>query len=574
MNKISSLSVAISFATLSIVVPIVAHATTYYVDSINGNDSNNGQSTAGAFRSFVPINSMSFAPGDTILLNVNSTWQGLLLPCTLTKCSGTAAAPIKIDKFGTPTNPTTHPLPVLNGAGAGRATVSLLNQSYWEIRNLEVTNTGPSGFNYAGIEVLCDSANPTMRECHHIYIGHNHIHDVNGVAAAYSNAGIVVAENIQNAYWGAVGGGQFGWISNSNYWDDVVIEWNTIERIDRVGILASDYPAAQSPICAPAPSAGCTNAISIKSTNIAIRNNSLFNIQGDGILVGVSNGAIIEYNVVGNWGLGGGKYAGIWSDDTIGTVIQHNEVYGSLQGDDRTAFDIDWGNISTYIQYNYSHHNYGGMMLLEETFDGVHEGLRDVYIDDPIVRFNISIDDGVPGAGVVIVCFNRWSHGANPLDFANNTIYQSATNFYFGSRNTTPIFSVCGQTTPPNCSGSAITGTGYITGAAYIYNNIFYTEGAAVWPTFDAAGFGDNIFYQPGGNQTCQPGDGGALNQNPLFWSFPSTPGSPNDVRLKAGSPALSTGYYTAFLGPSDYFGNAVPVNGTPNRGAYDGPGL
>lgn len=57
----------------------------------------------------------------------------------MAKGSGTADAPIKIDKYGG------DALPVINGMGIDRGmnysgAVHLRNQEYWEIRNLEVTN--------------------------------------------------------------------------------------------------------------------------------------------------------------------------------------------------------------------------------------------------------------------------------------------------------------------------------------------------------------------------------------------------------------------------------------------------
>lgn len=558
--------IAWSAITLSVLLPAIAHATTYYVAN-DGSDSNSGTLPSAPIATLHLVNSLVYSPGDTILLKRGSVWQGILVPCAAAQCSGTASAPIRIDAYGDPASP----LPRIDGAGSARATVSLVNQSYWEIRNLEVTNHGPDGFHYGGIEAICDSNSSAKRVCHHIYIGHNYVHDINGLPSYADNA-IWVAWNVHSAFFA---GGK--WINNSNYWDDVVIEWNTVQDVSHHGIFVSDdapiLASGFDPICPNLPF-DCMFA-KPNTTGVRIRNNSLFNIGGDGIQFGTTTGAIAEYNVVGNWGLNPTPpSAGIWSYWSQNTTIQHNEVYGAHGTEDRQAFDIDFANISTYIQYNYSHQNYGGMLLIEDTYDPTISFATHNYIDDPIVRFNLSINDGA-NTSVVNAWKGHWSAGANPLDFANNSIYQSATNYATGGPNVTQIF---GGTDAPNSPTCQTT----ITGTAWIYNNIFYVDGTTVWPVFDpSAGLGDNVFYSRN-SSTCTPVPGGqvvnvdhgAITQNPLFVSFPAPPAAPADLRLKAGSPALANGLYTAFLGPVDYWGQPVPQNVPPNRGAYNGPGL
>lgn len=110
--------------------------TTYYVDSTIGDDSNSGTSPETPWKTLDKVTATTFLPGDTILLKSGSIWNGEWL---WPKGSGTADAPIKIDKYGG------DALPVINGMGIDRGmnysgAVHLRNQEYWEIRNLEVTN--------------------------------------------------------------------------------------------------------------------------------------------------------------------------------------------------------------------------------------------------------------------------------------------------------------------------------------------------------------------------------------------------------------------------------------------------
>ena len=83
--------------------PLVAHATTYYVDAIYGNDGWSGTanvptgapSNNGPWRTLARVQSTALAPGDNIRLRCDQTWrESFALTAT-----GTAAAPILIAKY-------------------------------------------------------------------------------------------------------------------------------------------------------------------------------------------------------------------------------------------------------------------------------------------------------------------------------------------------------------------------------------------------------------------------------------------------------------------------------------------
>jgi parallel beta-helix repeat protein len=81
-------------------------AATYYLDSVNGNDTNDGSSPATAWKTLAKVNASKFSPGDTILLRRGGTWrEQLTFPS-----SGAKDAPIVLDAFGE------GPLPVISGA--------------------------------------------------------------------------------------------------------------------------------------------------------------------------------------------------------------------------------------------------------------------------------------------------------------------------------------------------------------------------------------------------------------------------------------------------------------------------
>lgn len=80
---------------LALVSPL-ARSITYYVDSQNGSDSNDGTTANSAWRSLAKVNSAKFSPGDSLLLHRGSVWREQLnFPS-----SGSSGAPIIIDAYG------------------------------------------------------------------------------------------------------------------------------------------------------------------------------------------------------------------------------------------------------------------------------------------------------------------------------------------------------------------------------------------------------------------------------------------------------------------------------------------
>ena len=111
-------------------------ATTYYIDSAAGLDTNNGTSINTPWKNITKINSMTLGANDKILLKCGSVWNGQQLKFS---GSGLANFPIIVDKYGTGAKP------ILNGSAptkvngittADQGVVYLYNQDYIEINNL------------------------------------------------------------------------------------------------------------------------------------------------------------------------------------------------------------------------------------------------------------------------------------------------------------------------------------------------------------------------------------------------------------------------------------------------------
>jgi hypothetical protein len=137
---------AIPLATLLTAGPAYAAATVHYVDSVNGNDAANGLTEATAWKTLTKASAAALDPGSKLLLRRGSAWQGQQLAITE---SGTAAAPIVVDSYGTSTA-----RPIV--AGHTEACVSL-EGAHIEVYNLQVGRAQDVGrCEWAGIKVTGD----------------------------------------------------------------------------------------------------------------------------------------------------------------------------------------------------------------------------------------------------------------------------------------------------------------------------------------------------------------------------------------------------------------------------------
>jgi hypothetical protein len=75
----------------------LAEATTYYVSSSAGSDSNNGTSAGTAWQTVAKVNAQTLLPGDSVLFRRGDVWNESLVP----SASGAAGNPITFDAYGT-----------------------------------------------------------------------------------------------------------------------------------------------------------------------------------------------------------------------------------------------------------------------------------------------------------------------------------------------------------------------------------------------------------------------------------------------------------------------------------------
>jgi len=500
----------------------LAWPTTYYVNSATGSDAANGTSPSSPWRSLSKVDSTVFQPGDSILLARGGTWMGQLHPLG----SGSVGHPITLGAYGI------GPAPVVNGSPlASGAAVYLENQQYWVVQDLDIeNNSGTNNFgslSAGGISrygiLIQDNGGGTL---HGITITDNYVHNVNGCfncgdVDSHINGGIsVYAESNDDSYVG------------------VVIRNNSVDDVGRTGIVFWDASYYTTSI---------TNVVASQlSSDVSIQDNLVSSVDGDGIIAFGTLGALLQNNIVGNAAqrtiLGSSESAsvGLMVTRSMNAVVQYNEVYGTLtQGTDGEGFDVDLGSTNTTVQYNYSHDNQGGFLLMEAG-----------YSSNLTVRYNLSVND---------------SYGA----------VKGVFDFAFGVPQFTTIYNNTIYTTPGSsenvmhcdgCSGST-------PGTWSFLNNIIDNQGDGgySYPNRAGAVIAYNLFY--GNHPPTEPSDPYKLTANPQFRS----PGqdtfgidSVSGYRISPSSPAAATGTIIPDNGGRDYFGDPVSESVAPSRGFFE----
>lgn len=508
----------ISFNTAStLALDANQSSNTYYVDSVNGDDSNSGNSVDLPWKTLDKVNSVTFKPGDKILFKAGCAWEGQLWP----KGSGNSKNYIIIDKYGEGNKP------VINGNGTtypaqASGAVMLYNEEYWEINNLEVTNYSDSvKSNRAGIlAYTCDGIIKN-----HIYIKNCYVHDVNSDQDGYKVTGGIIVLGTDIDKDGKVtdkASGYNGVLIENNKVYNVSIEGIRNKTVIGKGTDKKNYPKVNK--------------------NIVIRNNYIEEVLGDGIVLGeTASGGLVEYNVVKNYcnkNVGKRNYAGCWVFTSDNAIVQYNEVYGGKYGyNDGEAFDIDLWCDKTIIQYNYSHDNRGGFCLF------MNGSTNSVF------RYNISVNDGYDGNDIF---YYGPTNSNEAPEIYNNTIY-------IGEGVKTKLFD-CWNTNR------------YIK----FYNNIVENHGELQYANYKFNGtLENNCIYNANviDDKNAPAAHPGLIIENPKLVN-PGVPqegikGYTDNYKISENSPCINKGRYIKNNGGLDFFGNELKDSKT-DIGAHE----
>lgn len=448
-------------------------------------------------------------PGDKILFRAGEAWWGGFAP----KGSGRGGAPIVIGRYGE------GALPVIDGKGSVEAAITLFNQEYWTISDLEITNKSSGSKDRIGVLVAAEDYGTVDG----IALRNLYVHDV-GYSDTKEFGGIITRIT--------------GEVKRTRF-NDLLVEGCRIKDIDRTGIcMYSSWKKRKEGKWHP-------------STNVVFRRNVIERIGRNGLIARVCDGALIERNVFKECGLRGSGNA-LFPFNCDNTIIQYNESCFTKYnpGDkDAAGFDSDWKCNNTVIQYNYSHDNDYGFVLVccKGGGGGFNRGVT--------VRYNISQNDND--------FIFRMSGPVRDVKIYNNAVYIGK-----GTRTVNPDRHEGGRFLIAYHKSWG----GWPDGV-YYFNNIFYNlnknAGYRLGKSKNVV-FQNNLFF--GYRPVDEPLDSRKVKGDPKFLSPGSGKMGWNTLegyRLKADSPAIDAGRPIRDNGGRDFFGSPLK-DGRPDIGVCE----
>lgn len=528
--------------------------TAYYISSRNGDNGNSGTSEGEAWETLDKLENVTLGPGDSVLLESGSIFNGFI---HLQNVGGTQENPISISSYGEGNKPVIN----CNGEGIwyqdyGKAmdnsghrssgyvssAILLYDVDYVEISNLEITNKS-NDFDYFSTNV--NKASGRMDRTgvagiakdggtmEHIYLDDLFIHDISGnLQDKHMNNGGIQMNVLKPADENATGIARY---------QDVKISNCYVKDVSRAGIVVG-YTYQHDKF----NGAALADEIVKKygHTNLVLEGNYVQNAGNDAIVAMYAYQPVIQNNVSDTAGVdlddGYPGYwqsfcAAIWPWKCKDAVFQYNEAFDTVgEGNgDGQAWDIDWSDGTVY-QYNYSHNNGGGAMLicLNEAYNGTF-------------RYNLSQND--------LKCLITFQ--GNPLAKIYNNV------FYVGGDLETAVHHPA---------------AGKRSGAGYLANNIFYNVSTNKnvsddgWNPGNNKSFKNNLYY--GYSDEGMPGlpEADAITADPKFENPGSAPVTVNEggkihdrsafegYKIADNSPAVNAGVYIPNNATEDFFGNKL----------------
>jgi hypothetical protein len=474
------------------------------------------------------VNATTFQPGDSILFARGSVCTGQLTP----QGSGTSSAVITLADYGE------GALPIIS-AGTNQSALTLSDQSYWEIKNLETTGGDPYGILITG-----NTANAIIN---HIYLSNVAVHDVTGTPTQNASGLIVFL---------TAGAGES--------FNDILVDGATAYNTTQwAGLYAAGATYTSPP--------------STKGSNITFRNSTVHDVGGDGIVIHITKNALIEKCTAYNTGqtplTSLGTPSAIWNWDCDTCTVQFNEAYlsHSPMQYDGGDYDSDYYNNNITIQYNYGH-DADGYCVSVFSAEALDTNVNTV------IRYNVCSNNGraVNNAGQGDFYYATWDGGSILNSrFYNNTSYWNPASPTAYALNVQAAFdpsqpnifvnNIIVAAVPGMASYSAASGQGL----ASDYNLYWYTgTGSPQWQANTA------IYSSLGAWQNALGLDLHSLFANPLL-NDPTyhDVGRPTTAfTLMTGSPAVNAGLNVGNMGSQDFFGNPLPSSGPVDIGADQAP--
>ncbi len=527
-----------TFMVVGLFGAFVTAQTTYYVHPGVGNDSSSGTSPEQPWRTLNKVSTTNFNPGDIIRFRAGFTFPGTLIISS----SGAPGNPITYDKYGP------GDLPIIDGEGADLA-VHILNKEYLEFKNFKITNfrEGTITADDLFLGMLIESVD---------FGTVDHLHFDNITIFRVNSASIKSVSNTR-FFGGAILYAR-GETVPSNF-NDVLFENCTFEDLGRTGLSTRSEWWLRNPDSSFGEDLGDGRTDNwFPSTNVVIRDNVFQRIRGNGLIVRVTDDALVEGNFFDLCGDGISGNAA-FNFNTDGTVFQFNEAQRTVynQGDsDARGIDSDFRTKNTIIQYNYLHDNgLGGVVATGGNEVG---SIPTRFNLNTVIRYNIienNARQGMHFSGNLIGCevYNNIFYADDRFDDVVIANFRRWGNVFPRDFNfTNNVFQFEGD----NPSYNFQDGNGFGAMNVRFTNNIYFG------PTADKLPIASN----PESIPQVTSKDSNFSLQDPLFRGMVN---GVMDYALFENSPAIGAG--ASVPQPSiDYYGNSIG-NGPLNIGIYQG---
>jgi hypothetical protein len=331
-------------------------------------------SSAHPWNSLPDAQAHPFVPGDRIALARGTVCHGSFSP----QGSGIETGPIRLTADGQGARPR-----IVAAPGAPQV-LRLFNQQYWQIDSLDLSGAGKYGIFVSGDK-------GTLR---HIYLKNLAVHDLRGGTIKNKDNGLVVV----------------GPSSRDVVFNDILVDGVVAAHTDQwAGILigGGGYPyAADAPL----------------NSHVTIRNSSVQDVYGDGIVLFRDSDGLIETSTAWETGMQPTESVGtpnaIWTWTCNNCIVRDNEAFlTDSPGVDGGAFDIDYGNTRNTLERNYAHDTQGYCLAVFGSGSAT---------TDSLVRENLCIANGLSPRLAVrqgAVYMTTWNGGViRGLRIERNTI--------------------------------------------------------------------------------------------------------------------------------------------------------
>lgn len=334
----------------------------YYIDSKNGDDSNNGNSPQSAWASFQRLDELDIKPGTKILLASGAIFPGGL---TMKNVKGSADNPIEISAYNVEKG---GGLPKIDAKGYANG-VLLENCSHIIVSNIEINGNGGGVLSsktaknnmHCGVLVTTTQAGVYQN----IQLENLNVHDVFFEEKGFQRG----KDEVRTAN----GSQSYGWgirvinsTSNAEI-NNVRIENCSVSNVAHTGIKFT----------------GKGKSI----TNVKVYNNKITESGGPGMqMSGVQTGHVknndVNFSGSNNDSRKWGRGSGFWTWGCSDILIEYNTFRNANGPGDSAGCHIDFNCNNVVVQYCLSENNAGGFCeILGNNYNCGY-------------RYNISINDG------------------------------------------------------------------------------------------------------------------------------------------------------------------------------------